>query len=127
MPAPVHFEIHADDPARARKFYGAVFGWAFRQFSGPPTEYWLIDTREPGAMMGGLLPRPGKLGTIAPPNAFVVTMGVTSLDDTLAKALAAGAVVAMAKFAVPGIGWQVYLLDPEHNIIGIHQTDATAR
>ena len=127
MPAPAHFEIHCDDLARARKFYGEVFGWAFKQFSASPMEYWLIDTQEPGAIMGGLLPRPGALTPFQPPNAFVVTMGVTSLDETLAKAMAAGATIAMPKMAIPGIGWQAYLHDPEHNIIGIHQTDAGAK
>ncbi len=90
-------------------------------------EYWLIDTNEPGAMMGGLLPRQGKLIPLQHPNAFVVTMGVTSLDETLAKALAGGATIAMAKMAIPGIGWQAYLHDPEQNIIGLHQTDANAK
>jgi catechol 2,3-dioxygenase-like lactoylglutathione lyase family enzyme len=27
MPRVVHFEIHADDPKRAIKFYQDVFGW----------------------------------------------------------------------------------------------------
>jgi hypothetical protein len=27
---PAHFAIHADDLDRARKFYGAVFGWTFK-------------------------------------------------------------------------------------------------
>jgi len=126
MPAPAHFEIHCDDLARARKFYAAVFGWAFRQYSGPPMEYWLIDTREPGAMMGGMLPRPGKLAGLQPPNAFVVTMGVASLDETLSKALAAGATLAVPKFGIPGIGWQAYVLDTEGNVIGLHQTDPAA-
>jgi predicted enzyme related to lactoylglutathione lyase len=33
----------------------------------------------------------------------------------------------MPKMAIPGIGWQAYLHDPEQNIIGIHQTDAGAK
>jgi predicted enzyme related to lactoylglutathione lyase len=32
VPAPCYFEIHADDCARAQKFYGDVFGWSFTSF-----------------------------------------------------------------------------------------------
>jgi catechol 2,3-dioxygenase-like lactoylglutathione lyase family enzyme len=30
-----HFDVHADDVTRARKFYERVFGWRFSA-SGPP-------------------------------------------------------------------------------------------
>jgi len=33
----------------------------------------------------------------------------------------------MPKMAIPGIGWQAYLLDSEMNIFGLHQTDADAK
>jgi len=32
MPKPVHFEIHCEDVARARKFYGEIFGWSFTKY-----------------------------------------------------------------------------------------------
>ena len=32
MPRVVHFEIHADDPERAIRFYHSVFGWNFTPF-----------------------------------------------------------------------------------------------
>ncbi len=35
---PVHFEIHADDPKRAMKFYTDVFGWKFEQWNPPSPE-----------------------------------------------------------------------------------------
>ena len=31
MPRPVHFEIHAGDPAVLRAFYESVFDWRFEQ------------------------------------------------------------------------------------------------
>ena len=42
MPRPVHFEIHASDPARAIRFYERTFGWIFQQWG--EQEYWLITT-----------------------------------------------------------------------------------
>src|SRR5437764_14161717 len=41
----VHFEIHADDPGRARSFYEELFGWRFDRFG--PMDYWLIYTGPP--------------------------------------------------------------------------------
>ena len=37
MPSrPNHFEIPVDDPDRAEKFYGTVFGWTFNRYEGAP-------------------------------------------------------------------------------------------
>jgi len=59
MPRPVHFEIQAEQPERAIKFYRELFGWEFNQWEGQP--YWLIKTGEKGTpgIDGGLLPRQG--------------------------------------------------------------------
>ncbi len=43
MNRPVHFEMEADEPERAAKFYSAVFGWEFQKWEGP-LEHWLITT-----------------------------------------------------------------------------------
>ena len=49
MPRVIHFEIHADDPSRAVKFYTEVFGWKIEKWQGP-MDYWLVYTgkEEPG-------------------------------------------------------------------------------
>ena len=41
----IHFEIHAQEPERAVKFYSAVFGWEVKKWDGP-AEYWLVTTGE---------------------------------------------------------------------------------
>ena len=41
----VHFEIPADDPVRAAKFYEDVFGWKIEKWEGP-FDYWLVTTGE---------------------------------------------------------------------------------
>ena len=41
MPRVVHFEIMADDPDRAVKFFKKVFGWRINKWEGP-VDYWLI-------------------------------------------------------------------------------------
>jgi predicted enzyme related to lactoylglutathione lyase len=125
MNHPVHFEIHADDPEKLVAFYTSVFGWTTQAI--PEMQYWLIHTGE-GGFNGGILKRRGD-----PPvngaavNAFVVTLGVESVDDMFAKAIAAGATEALGKMAIPGVGWQAYIKDPSGNILGLHQVDSGAK
>lgn len=130
MGRPVHFEVQADDVERARAFYADAFGWTFEDYSevtGSP--YWGVVTGaddQPG-INGGLLERP--VDAPAPEqgtNAFVVTMQVDDYDATHEAILAAGGQVALPKYALPGMAWQGYYIDPEGNTIGIHQPDETA-
>ena len=86
----VHFEIHAEDPQRAIGFYERCFGWTFARFEGP-IEYWPITTGPDSApgINGGLLRRRGPIdGTCV--IAYVCTISVASLDDTLATVMDAG-------------------------------------
>ena len=124
---PVHFEIQVDNPERAMKFYGDVFGWEWKDWSsvtGAP--YWGImtapaDSKELG-INGGLLKRPcpppkPEQGT----NAYVCTVQVEDFDVTAKKIMDAGGIVAMPKFALAGMAWQGYFLDTEGNTFGLHQ------
>ena len=57
MPRVIHFELSADDPERAVKFYGEVFGWKTQKWDGPQS-YWLLATGEGGpGIDGGLMRR----------------------------------------------------------------------
>ena len=127
MPRPVHFEIHAEQPARAIAFYEGLFGWTFTSWAGG-MEYWLVVTGpdgEPG-INGGLIRRQGTIDGTAV-IAYVCTVGVANVDETLAKGVALGATVALPKMPIPGIGWLAYLKDTEGNIFGISHQDADAR
>ena len=125
MSRPVHFEIQASQPQALIDFYSALFGWSFNKWQGGP-DYWLIDTgaRDKPGIDGGLLPRHG-----APPaamqsvNAFVCTVDVEQLEQSLARALELGASMAMPKMAVPGVGWLAYVKDLDGNLLGLMQFD----
>jgi predicted enzyme related to lactoylglutathione lyase len=126
MPRPIHFEIHAAEPERARRFYEDVLGWRFQQWGDMP--YWLVQTGdgEPG-IDGGMVPRRGaEPGPDSPVNAYPLTVGVDDLDAYLAKASQAGATVALPKHAVPGVGWLAYVKDTEGNLLGLMQSDEGA-
>jgi len=127
MPRVVHFEIHADDPERAMRFYSSVFGWEFLEWKGP-YEYWVIRTGpdgEPG-INGGLVRRdPGGRGRSI--IAFVCSIDVPSVDEYAERVTAHGGAIAIPKTALPGVGWLAYARDTEGNIIGLAQEDAEAR
>ncbi len=119
----VHFEITADDPERAVKFYEQVFGWKTQRWGGGPQTYWLMTTGandHPG-INGGIMRRvEGFPGTIN-------TIGVASVDEFSKKVVAAGGKVVRPKMAIPGVGYQAYCLDSEGNFFGIHQFDPSAK
>ena len=122
----VHFEIPADDPERAAKFYRELFGWEIQKWSleGGP-DYWMVatvptdgkgQTLRPG-VNGGLIGRrhPGHL-----PTNYI---GVENLDEYARKARRLGAEEVTPKTPVKGMGWYAWLKDPEGNVFGIWQTD----
>ena len=117
----VHFEIPADDPARAVKFYETVFGWKIQKWDGPEN-YWLAMTGEEG--------QPGINGAITgrgePTTVVVNTMDVASVDDSIAQVVANGGSVLMPKMPVPGVGYLAYFRDTEGNAFGMMQNDPSA-
>jgi uncharacterized protein len=124
MNGPSYFEIQADDTQRALEFYRSVFGWQFMKADGLPIEYWRIETN--GAR-GGLLKRPAPAPALpSGTNAFVCSMEVENFDRIAGKIIDAGGRIALPKFAVPGVCWQGYFLDPEGNTFGIFQPDPSA-
>lgn len=130
MDSLVHFEIHATDPQKLMDFYGPLFGWTFEKYDLGGTAYWGVITAPKGGpgINGGLISR----GVAAPalgstPSAFVCTMQVQDIDATMKKAAELGAVEAMVKFALPGMAWQAYMIDPDHNVFGLHQADPNAK
>lgn len=125
MSAIAYFEIQSDDPQAAADFYARVFGWRITRDEAVPIPYWRIET---GGIRGGLLQRPAKT---PPPecgtNAFVCSVEVTDIDATAETIETLGGKVALPKFAVPGVCWHAYFLDPDGNTFGLFQPDPEAR
>ncbi len=115
MPRVVHFELPADDPDRAVKFYETAFGWKIQKWDGP-MDYWLVMTGpdgEPG-INGGIMRRMDTEGTRN-------TVSVPSVDEYTEKILAAGGTLVMPKEVVPGVGTMASFRDSEGNLFGIIQ------
>jgi predicted enzyme related to lactoylglutathione lyase len=123
----VHFEIHADDPLRAARFYTEAFGWTVEKWEGP-MDYWLVMTGpadQPG-IDGGLMKREGPSGGDGV-TSFVNTIDVADLDASMAKVEEHGGSIADPKRAVPGVGWMCYAKDTEGNRFGMMQSDESAK
>jgi predicted enzyme related to lactoylglutathione lyase len=125
MNAVAYFEIQSSHPEKAVAFYQALFGWRFTRDAHLPIPYWRIET---DGIRGGLLQRPAA----TPPlgcgtNAFVCSIEVPDFDAVAGKILALGGQVALPKFAVPGVCWHGYFVDPDGNTFGMFQPDPSAR
>ncbi|MDX1251854.1 MAG: VOC family protein [Gammaproteobacteria bacterium] len=121
-----HFEIPADDVARARKFYEGVFGWKTMEFPMPGMLYVGLHTgpvdeknmwKEAGFINGGMFQRSPQFPVQGP----VVAITVEDIDASLAQVKAAGGTVVMEKMEIADMGLYAYIKDTEGNIIGVWQ------
>ncbi|MCA0172910.1 VOC family protein [Bacillus sp. RAR_GA_16] len=127
----VHFEIHVDDMDRAKRFYGEIFGWTFEdwsEYAGMPYLGVTTGSDDQLGINGALMQRQGPPPEPNQPvNGYACTMGVEDYDTIEAKILEHGGVVALPKYALPGMAWQGYYKDTEGNIFGVHQPDENAK
>jgi uncharacterized protein len=116
----VHFEIPADDIARAKKFYGSAFGWQLDDMQG--MDYTTVRTvdvdeqqmpKEPGAINGGMMKRSSD--TPSP----VITINVDSVEDALKKVEAGGGSTVRPRQEISGMGAFAYFKDTEGNVMGL--------
>lgn len=122
MPRPVHFDISAEDPQRALKFYQDAFGWTSQKWDGP-MEYWMLmtgDDKEPG-INGGLSPRDAEDKTNV-----MNTIQVECVETYSDKVKANGGQVVRDKMPIPGVGYMAFCQDTEGNDFGIIQMDENA-
>jgi len=118
----IHFELCADQPERAVKFYREVFDWQISTWGGP-MDYWLVSTHKED--------EPGINGAIKkrehPAETTINTIEVVSFDQYADKIRNAGGTVLMPKQAIPGVGYFAYCKDTEGNLFGIMETDPAAK
>ncbi len=116
-----HFEIPADDPQRAGRFYKKIFGWNVVDASEPGMEYHVVHTaktdskgmiQEKNAINGGIFRREhGEAPNI------VIT--VKSIEKAVKEAKTAGGRVLSEKSKVGKMGYYARITDSEGNTIGL--------
>jgi predicted enzyme related to lactoylglutathione lyase len=118
----VHFEIPADDPERAVKFYAKIFGWKINKWEGG-MDYWLVSTGDRSAqgIDGAIMQRSEMASTV------VNSIDVPSVDDFIKKVTKNGGKVVTPKTPIPGIGYFAYCKDTEGNMFGILQPDMSVK
>ncbi len=129
MSGVVHFEIPAEDEARAREFYGAAFDWrldvladlGYTNVVTTPVDEATQTPLEPGAINGGLFERTSDLANP------IITVDVDDIDAALERIVELGGSVVQAKTPIPGLGYFGYFRDTEGNVLGLWTTalDAT--
>jgi len=114
----VHFEIPADNPKKLIDFYTHLFEWKIEPMPGAE-DYWTIRTGE-GSIGGGLLRRS------VPSQAALNYVRVESVEAHCRRAEARGGRVVHQKQPIPGVGWFAIVADPEGNLVGLFEEDASA-
>lgn len=112
----VHFELPARDAGRALAFWKSLFGWKFREWSGP-VEYHMLAGNEPG---GAIYP-----AEETPPGP-IVYFGTSDIDASIARARELGG-SADDKQPIPGVGWFARCEDTEGNSFSLFQADETVQ
>jgi uncharacterized protein len=118
----VHFEIPADNVARAQKFYEKTFGWRMQPM--PEMNYTMVGTApsdsqgmptQPGTINGGMGARK------APLSHPVITISVDDIEAALAKVHANGGSTVVPKTPIGPMGFTAYFKDSEGNVVGLWQ------
>jgi uncharacterized protein len=120
----VHFEIPADNPERARKFYTATFGWKMQPM--PELNYTMVSTgptdaegtpQAPGVINGGMAKRGGP---VVQPVLTIMVDEITATEKIIEKN--GGKVIQKKQPIGDGtMGFTGYFKDSEGNIIGLFQ------
>ena len=121
-----HFEIPADDIARARKFYESAFEWKTQDWPMPGMVYVGLHTgpvdeknmmKDPGFINGGMFERGGQFIPTGP----TVAITVPDIAAAMEKVQANGGTVLGEPMNIGGMGLYVYIKDTEGNTIGVWQ------
>lgn len=109
-----HLEIPVNDKARAKAFYGEVFGWQFQEV--PEMDYTLFTT--PGKVVGGGLFTPSE----QQPAKVINYMLVDSIEKTAEKVKAFGGQTVGPRIDVGGQGAFMHIIDSEGNLIALWES-----
>lgn len=103
-------ELHTLDPARARAFYGELFGWRSEEESTPLGAYWMFT----GQLVGLTAPRDGV------PTGWVPYITVEDVKVATRRARDLGATVLRDCIAIDPGTFSV-VRDPSGGVLGLWQ------
>jgi uncharacterized protein len=109
----VHLELNTPDLAKAKEFYGALFGWSF---SDMPTPAGVYSTFKPDSGPGG-----GMMSMPDAPMGWLTYVGVDDVQAATRKAVSLGAQAPVDSMEIPNVGWWSLLIDPTGSRIALFQ------
>ena len=111
----VHYEIPAKDTAKAREFWGSLFGWEFQQFPEGAEYYITQITEQLGGAVSGMDPN------LRGPRAYFDVDDI----DAAARVRELGG-EASERMPVTAMGWFVGCKDTLGNDFGLWRDDPAA-
>jgi uncharacterized protein len=118
----VWFEIPADKPERAVKFYGDLFGWNINPMPVAMKDYWHIDTGGDDSSPDGAV-----MKRMHPQQQITQYVLVPSVTRYAAKIEKLGGKICVPKQAVPGMGYFAICTDTENNTFAIWEKNERAK
>ena len=118
----VFFDLPADTPERAKKFYEKTFGWKITH--NPALNIYMVGTAPsdqrgratvPGTINGLMSTRSGADDTTA------LTIDVGDIDSAIESVKKNGGHIVQKKLEVPGVGFAAYFRDTEGNRVQLFQ------
>ena len=116
---PCWVDLGADDLAKAKTFYSAIFGW--ETIDGPPESGGYVMCEVDGQPVAGIGP---KMGPAEMPTVWTTYLATDDADATAEKITAAGGHVLAAPFDVMDVGRMGLAVDPGGAAFGIWQSRA---
>lgn len=111
-----YLELHSKNAARAKAFYGELFGWKTSDTDVPGLGvYTEIDTQE--GPPAGLMAQQEKSGT----SGWLAYVRVPDLDEAMARVGKLGGKVVVPRGEVKDVGWFAVVQDPAGAAIGLYQ------
>jgi uncharacterized protein len=102
-------DLNTPDPARAKQFYSALFGWKISAGEHDTSGYEHIQNGE--TMIGGIPPVRPQSGQI--PAHWLIYIQVADVDATAAKARQMGAKICLEPMSMEGVGRFAVISDPQ--------------
>lgn len=112
----VWFDLATDDPQAAKAFYGAVFGWKFRETAGAAASYAVIENAT--GKVGGIFRHARPAGATAG-SRWLSIVSVKDPAQVAAQIRQLGGEVLLAPRNVPGRGTHAVFRDPEGAPFGV--------
>lgn len=111
-------ELMTPDPAGARAFHSAIFGWAFsRHDMGEAGDYWIAN--RDGAGVAGVMQLPGEAVAAGETAHWLLYAQVADVDRSAARGAELGGTIMVQPADIPDVGRFAVLRDPAGAMIAL--------